>query len=63
MHSPKDAAVSSRWQPSRRANHFSFPPTQRTGLLDSTVIAGKRSEDQRVNLDRSFTRLLGALNM
>ena len=29
MHSPKDAASTFSVQPSRRANHFSFPPTQR----------------------------------
>lgn len=53
MHSPKDAASASA-QPSRRANHFSFPPTQRFGLLRST----KRSPDQRTNLQQSLRRLL-----
>lgn len=59
MHSPKDAAGTLSVQPSRRANHFSFPPTQRTGLLDSTI---RRSSNQRVNLERSFLNLLDALN-
>lgn len=61
MHSPKDAAVSSRWQPSRRANHFSFPPTQRKGLLEPTTRT--RSSNQRVNLLRSYNDLLDALDV
>ena len=44
----------------RCANHFSFPPTQRTGLLDSTK---RRSSNQRVNLERSFHSLLDALSI
>ena len=63
MHSPNNTAASSHRQLSRHATRFSFPPTQRTGLLDSTTIAAKRSKDQRVNLNRSFARLLGSLNM
>lgn len=60
MHSPKDAASTFSVQPSRRANHFSFPPTQRTDLLDSTK---RRSSNQRVNLERSFHNLLDALSI
>lgn len=60
MHSPKDAAGTFSVQSSRRANHFSFPPTQRTGLLDSTK---RRSSNQRVNLERSFHSLLDALSI
>ncbi len=60
MHSPKDAAGTFSVQSSRRANHFSFPTTQRTGLLDSTK---RRSSNQRVNLERSFHSLLDALSI
>lgn len=61
MHSSKDAAcIWSPLQPSQRANHFSFPPTQRIGLLDSTT--PKRSTNQNINLQRSFTKMLDALN-
>lgn len=60
MHSPKDAASTFSVQPSRRANHFSFPPTQRTDLLDSTK---RRSSNQRVNLECSFHNLLDALSI
>ena len=50
-------------QPSQHADGFSFPPTQRTGLLGSTVSDQKhhRSQDQGVNLQDSFHRLLDAL--
>lgn len=64
MHSSsKDAActrLATRQQ--ERANHFSFPPTQRFGSLDSTT-AGTRSSNQRRNLERSFGNLLAALGM
>ena len=57
MHSSsKDAAYT-------RANHFSFPPTQRFGSLDSTTKAFGRSADQHLNLQRSFGNLLDALHM
>ena len=59
MHSPKDAAGPS-FQPSRRAIHFSFPPTQRFGLLVSSAPRA-RSRDQRTNLQRSFQTLMDAL--
>lgn len=61
MHSFKDAARtwSSRGH-SNCANHFSFPPTQRLGLLRSTSDP-HRSTDQRVNLNRSFERMLDCL--
>lgn len=45
----------------RCANHFSFPPTQRMGLLDPTTHV--RSTDQQVNLQRSHRSLLSALNV
>ena len=61
MHSSKGNACArvSRQQP-LRANHFSFPPTQRFGLLDSTPA---RSSNQRLNLKRSYENLLNALNV
>ena len=64
MHSPKDAAGSS-FQLSQRANHFSFPPTQRFGLLGSPTAFSSfsnRSRDQRTNLQRSYRNLLTALS-
>ena len=45
----------------RCANHFSFPPTQRMGLLDPTTCP--RSNNQHANLERSYRNLLSALNM
>lgn len=45
----------------KRANHFSFPPTQRMGLLDPTT--SKRSSNQHANLERSWSNLLSALNV
>ena len=46
MHSSNDAAQ----QPSLKyANLFSFPPTQRNGLLDSPTTKAKRSTDQKYN--------------
>lgn len=56
MHSPNEFA-GTHVQPSQRANHFSFPPTQRSGLLVSTT----RSNSQVVNLQRSLNDLLAAL--
>ena len=47
-------------QQSLRANHFSFPPTQRFGLLGSTPA---RSSNQRLNLKHSYENLLDALNV
>lgn len=44
-----------------RAICFSFPPTQRKGLLDPTT--SKRSSNQRANLQRSYCKLLDALNV
>lgn len=59
MHSSNDAAQ----QPSlNRANLFSFPPTQRNGLLDSPTTKTKRSTDQELNLQASFEKLQAALN-
>ncbi len=43
------------------ANHFSFPPTQRHGLLDPT--SSLRSSNQRANLMNSYRSLLDALNV
>lgn len=59
MHSSNDAAQ----QPSLKyANLFSFPPTQRNGLLDSPTTKTKRSADQSLNLRASFEKLQAALN-
>ena len=60
MHSSNDAAR----QPSlKHANLFSFPPTQRSGLLDSpTIKQPKRSTNQRLNLQTSFKKLQASLN-
>lgn len=60
MHSSNDAAS---LQPSKRANLFSFPPTQRIGLLDSPTSRKKqRSQDQRLNLRTSLDKLLDTLS-
>lgn len=50
-------------QPSlKHANLFSFPPTQRNGLLDSPTTKTKRSTDQELNLRASFEKLQASLN-
>lgn len=59
MHSSNDAAQ----QPSlNHANPFSFPPTQRNGLLDSPTSQPKRSTDQNLNLRASFEKLQSSLD-
>lgn len=59
MHSSNDAAQ----QPSlNHANLFSFPPTQRNGLLDSPASQPKRSTDQNLNLRVSFEKLQASLD-
>lgn len=59
MHSSNDAVQ----QPSlKHADLFSFPPTQRNGLLDSPTTKAKRSTDQNLNLRASFEKLQAALN-
>lgn len=59
MHSSNDAAQ----QPSpKHADLFSFPPTQRNGLLDSPTSKPKRSIDQELNLRASFEKLQASLN-
>ena len=59
MHSSNDAAQ----QPSlKHANLFSFPPTQRNGLLDSPTTKAKRSADQHLNLQTSFEKLQASLD-
>lgn len=59
MHSSNDAAQ----QPSlNHANLFSFPPTQRDGLLDSPTSQPKRSTDQNLNLRSSFEKLQSSLD-
>lgn len=59
MHSSNDATQ----QPSlKHANLFSFPPTQRNGLLDSPTTKAKRSTDQNLNLRASFEKLQSSLN-
>lgn len=51
-------------QPSpKHADLFSFPPTQRDGLLDSTIASKTRSQDQRLNLRVSYERLLDTLSV
>ena len=58
MHSSNDAA-----QPSlKHADLFSFPPTQRSSLLDSPTTKAKRSTDQSLNLQASFEKLQASLN-
>ena len=60
MHSSNDAAQ----QPSlKHADLFSFPPTQRDGLLDSPTTKAKRSTDQSHNLRASYERLLDTLSV
>lgn len=59
MHSSNNAAQ----QPSlTHANLFSFPPTQRDGLLDSPTTKPKRSTNQSHNLRASFEKLQASLN-
>lgn len=59
MHSSSDAAQ----QPSlKHADLFSFPPTQRNGLLDSPTSQQKRSTDQSLNLRASFEKLQTSLD-
>lgn len=59
MYSSNDAAQ----QPSlKHADLFSFPPTQRNGLLDSPTTKAKRSTDQELNLRASFDKLQVSLD-
>lgn len=59
MHSSNDATQ----QPSlKHADLFSFPPTQRNGLLDSPTTKPKRSTDQSLNLRASFEKLKASLD-
>lgn len=59
MHSSNDATQ----QPSlKHADLFSFPPTQRDGLLDSPATKAKRSTDQSLNLRASFEKLQASLD-
>ena len=59
MHSSNDAAR----QPSlKHADLFSFPPTQRNGLLDSPPSQPKRSTNQSLNLQTSFKKLQASLD-
>lgn len=59
MHSSNDAAQ----QPSlKHANLFSFPPTQRSSLLDSPTAKAKRSTNQSLNLRASFKKLQASLD-
>ncbi len=59
MHSSNDAAQ----QPSlKHADLFSFPPTQRNGLLDSPTTKPKRSTDQELNLQASLKKLQASLD-
>lgn len=62
MHSSSDALRARHFRSQQFcANHLSFPPTQRKGLLDPT--APTRSTDQHANLQRSYRNLLSALNV
>lgn len=59
MHSSNGATQ----QPSlKHADLFSFPPTQRNGLLDSPTTKAKRSADQSLNLRASFEKLQASLD-
>lgn len=59
MHSSNDAAQ----QPSlKHADLFSFPPTQKNGLLDSPTSQQKRSTDQSLNLQASLKKLQASLD-
>lgn len=59
MHSSNDAAQ----QPSlTHANLFSFPPTQRNGLLASPISQPMRSTDQSLNLQASLQKLQASLD-
>lgn len=59
MHSSNDAVQ----QPSlKHANLFSFPPTQRSSLLDSPTTKAKRSTNQNLNLRASFEKLQASLD-
>lgn len=59
MHSFNGAAR----QPSlKHADLFSFPPTQRDGLLDPPTTKAKRSTDQELSLRASFDKLQASLN-
>ena len=59
MHSSNGAAQ----QPSlKHADLFSFPPTQRNGLLDSPTTKVKRSTDQKLNLRAAFEKLHASLD-
>lgn len=59
MHSSNDATQ----QPFlKHADLFSFPPTQRNGLLDSPTTKAKRSTNQSHNLRASFEKLQASLD-
>ena len=59
MHSSNDAAQ----QPSlKHADLFSFPPTQRNGLLDSPTAKANRTTNQSLNLRASFEKLQASLD-
>ena len=50
-------------QPSlKHADLFSFPPTQRDGLLDSPTPKPRRSTDQNLNLRASFEKLQASVD-
>ena len=59
MHSSNDAAQQSSL---KHADLFSFPPTQRDGLLDSPATKAKRSTNQSHNLRASFDKLQASLD-
>lgn len=50
-------------EPSKRAVLFSFPPTQRSGLLDSTALSdSSRSKNQQANFKASCKKMLDCLS-
>ena len=62
MHSSNDAKLARTHRSQHTcASLFSFPPTQRKGLLEPTTRT--RSSNQRVNLLRSYNDLLDALDV
>ena len=63
MHSSNDAKLTRTHRSQHTcASLFSFPPTQRNGLLDSPTSQPKRSTDQNLNLRASFDKLQASLN-
>ena len=63
MHSSNDVKLARTHRSQHTcASLFSFPPTQRNGLLDSPTPKAKRSTDQSHNLRASFKKLQASLD-